>query len=287
MPLVTDTTQIKLISKLSGTSTFNSSDIMLLQRGFKSYKFNYGDLVSALPDDSTLEASSNTLRVKDSGITTSKINDNSITLSKLDNINSTSGGSDGKVIGRIGGTGDPVLLNVYDDSGLSPDSSTALATQQSIKAYVDSEIGDITATPYYNVIVHNSNLLSSPSDFESGTILIEYKLPSYGSIQLEKNDAIYDTNSVLFTMNVESNGTNNITMKIFTLDDNVYIFDNEVLVYSKASGGFYSSTGESVSFNLSSGSHTIDIVYNDSGGTNQYLTLIGDIIKSGVTFVEA
>ena len=106
-------------------------------------------------DNSTIELNSNALRLKDAGITTAKIADSSskttgVTFAKMQHI------STAQVLGRIsasegdveevgvviGGSGDAGILfdndDMLDNSDTAGGSATRGATQQSIKAYVDS-----------------------------------------------------------------------------------------------------------------------------------------------------
>lgn len=71
-------------------------------------------------------------------ITTSgtlSIADNGVTFAKMQDINTA------KVIGRTtAGSGDPEEVSILDEDAMTSNSDTALATQQSIKAYVDSQV---------------------------------------------------------------------------------------------------------------------------------------------------
>ncbi len=90
-------------------------------------------------DGSTIEVNSNALRLKDAGITTAKIADSSskttgVTFAKMQHI------SKAKVLGRsTAGEGDvEEAFDFKDEDNMSSNSATALASQQSIKAYVDT-----------------------------------------------------------------------------------------------------------------------------------------------------
>jgi len=90
-------------------------------------------------DGSTIELNSNALRLKDAGITTAKIADSSskttgVTFAKMQHI------STAKVLGRVtAGEGDvEEAFDFKDEDDMSSNSATALASQQSIKAYVDA-----------------------------------------------------------------------------------------------------------------------------------------------------
>lgn len=74
-------------------------------------------------DDTGIEINSDALRLKDSGVT----------LTKMANL------ADMKVIGNVsGGAAGPAAIAILDEDNMASNSSTSLATQQSIKAYVDS-----------------------------------------------------------------------------------------------------------------------------------------------------
>lgn len=98
-------------------------------------------------DDSTLELHTDgKLRIKDSGVTKAKI----------ENV------ADMKVLGNTSGSATaPQEVSVLDEDDMSSDSATALATQQSIKAYADAaaqsaamqysgSTGTIAATPSFS-----------------------------------------------------------------------------------------------------------------------------------------
>ena len=71
--------------------------------------------------------------IKDSNVTTGKIANDAVDFTKIKNIDTY------KVIGRTtAGSGDPEEVSILDEDDLNSDSNTALATQQSIKAYVDA-----------------------------------------------------------------------------------------------------------------------------------------------------
>lgn len=103
---------------------------------------------SGTTDDSTLEVNgSGRLQVKDSGITTGKLGASAVTTAKLANSTATTDGvtfpkmrylSDMTVIGNVsGGATTPSEVSILDEDDMASDSATSLATQQSIKAYID------------------------------------------------------------------------------------------------------------------------------------------------------
>ena len=100
---------------------------------------------SGAVDDSTTQLSSGKIIVKDLGIatgkiatsavTTAKIADSNVTKAKIENL------ADYKVLGNVsGGAAAPAEVAILDEDNMSSNSATSLATQQSIKAYVDTQI---------------------------------------------------------------------------------------------------------------------------------------------------
>jgi hypothetical protein len=74
-----------------------------------------------------------TAKIADSAVTTAKISDSNVTKAKIENV------ADMKVLGNTSGSAAaPQEVSVLDEDDMSSDSDTAIATQQSIKAYVDS-----------------------------------------------------------------------------------------------------------------------------------------------------
>ena len=84
-------------------------------------------------DNSTTQIDgSGAIVVRDGGITTAKILDSNVTKAKIENV------ADMKVLGNTSGSAAaPQEVSVLDEDDMSSDSATSLATQQSIKAYVD------------------------------------------------------------------------------------------------------------------------------------------------------
>jgi hypothetical protein len=86
-------------------------------------------------DDSTLKLNTGTgkLQIKANGVGTTQIAPSSVTKAKIENV------ANMKVLGNTSGSATaPQEVDVLDEDDMTSDSSTALATQQSIKAYVDS-----------------------------------------------------------------------------------------------------------------------------------------------------
>ena len=89
--------------------------------------------------------------------------DGSVTLAKLANINAT---TNAKVVGRkTASDGVPELIDILDEDDLTSDSATALATQQSIKAYIDA-------------LPTGSTVIMTPQSTTSGSIKTFSSIPA-------------------------------------------------------------------------------------------------------------
>ena len=91
--------------------------------------FNQTDAV----DGSTMTLVGGAMAVRDTGITTAKIANSNVTKAKIENV------ANMKVLGNTSGSATaPQEVAILDEDNMSTDSATSLATQQSIKAYVDT-----------------------------------------------------------------------------------------------------------------------------------------------------
>jgi len=98
---------------------------------------------SGAVDDVSTQLSGGAIIVKDGGITTAKIADSNVTTAKIADSNVTKGKIENvanmKVLGNTSGSSAaPQEVSILDEDDMASNSNTALATQQSIKAYVDS-----------------------------------------------------------------------------------------------------------------------------------------------------
>lgn len=106
------------------------------------------NIISAKVDDTSIEfnASPNyQISVKDGGITTAKILDGDVTTAKIDDeaitLAKMANLSNMKVVGRTtAGSGAPEEMTVNDDDDLSSASAITLASDESIKAYIDTSL---------------------------------------------------------------------------------------------------------------------------------------------------
>ena len=100
---------------------------------------------SGAVDDSSTQLSSGKIIVKDLGIATGKIAANAVTTAKIADSNVTKAKIENlanyKVLGNVsGGAAAPAEVALLDEDNMSSNSATSLATQQSIKAYVDTQL---------------------------------------------------------------------------------------------------------------------------------------------------
>ena len=98
--------------------------------------------------------------IKDSNVTTAKIADKAVILSKIEDLNTA------KVLGRTtAGVGVVEQVDIKDEDDFVSDSNTALATQQSIKAYIQSYVAQ-------QVVLSEKIVASARITITSGTITV-------------------------------------------------------------------------------------------------------------------
>ena len=84
-----------------------------------------------------------TIGISDGGVGTTQLANDAVTFAKMQDINTA------KVIGRTTvGSGNPEEVSILDEDAMTSNSATALATQQSIKAYVDAQVAASTVSKY-------------------------------------------------------------------------------------------------------------------------------------------
>tara|TARA_R110000796_G_scaffold213125_2_gene329227 strand:+ start:696 stop:1361 length:666 start_codon:yes stop_codon:yes gene_type:complete len=100
-----------------------------LNQVITSATFNQADAV----DNSTMTIIGGAMAVADSGIVESKIANSNVTKAKIENV------ANMKALGNTSGSAAaPQEVAILDENDMTSDSDTSLATQQSIKAYVDN-----------------------------------------------------------------------------------------------------------------------------------------------------
>jgi hypothetical protein len=107
--------------------------------------------IDSVDNASTIVNANGAITVRDSGVTAAKLATGAVTASKILDANVTKAKienvADYKVLGNVSGAAAaPAEVAILDEDDMTSDSDTALATQQSIKAYVDS-LGLTTTLP--------------------------------------------------------------------------------------------------------------------------------------------
>ena len=125
---------------VDNTSTqLSGGAIIVKDGGVTTAKLNDGAVTTAKIADANVTtakiADSNvtTAKIADANVTTAKIADSNVTTAKIENL------SNYTVLGNVsGGAAAPAEVSILDQDDMASDSNTAIATQQSIKAYVDA-----------------------------------------------------------------------------------------------------------------------------------------------------
>jgi hypothetical protein len=107
----------------------------------------------SVDNSTTLVNASGAITVRDSGITAAKLTANSVTTAKIADASVTKAKianvDDYKVLGNVSGAAAaPQEVAILDEDDMVSNSDTALATQQSIKTYVDATAGGFTPSTY-------------------------------------------------------------------------------------------------------------------------------------------
>ena len=123
----------------------------------------------SVDNSTTLVNANGAITVRDSGITAAKLTANSVTTAKITDANVTKAKienvADYKVLGNVSGAAAaPQEVAILDEDDMVSDSATALATQQSIKAYVDANSGKIIQTKLASTTTAQSTTAVIPQD---------------------------------------------------------------------------------------------------------------------------
>ena len=107
----------------------------------------------SVDNSTTLVNANGAITVRDSGITAAKLTANSVTTAKIADASVTKAKienvDDYKVLGNVSGAAAaPQEVAILDEDDMVSNSDTALATQQSIKTYVDATAGGFTPSTY-------------------------------------------------------------------------------------------------------------------------------------------
>ena len=133
MSLITDNTQIRLISELAPAGGLVSDDLLFLERGSVNYNQTYSGLVAGLVDDVTTNLVGNKIQVKDNGIKTAKIQNNAVSLLKIQNIDSLTA-----IANITGASTSPSAVVIDTDLTSVSANHDTLVTAKAVKGYIDN-----------------------------------------------------------------------------------------------------------------------------------------------------
>lgn len=195
----------------SGTATDGSTLEVHSTGGYLLVKED-GITSNELRDDSSTDENRavTTNHIRNSNVTTEKIANSAVEFAKIQDI------STAKVLGRTAeGTGVVGEVDIKDENDFISDSNIALATQQSIKAYVDNSIPD------------TSQLLRAKCSFDGGgTGTLNPDTGSFNILSISKNQTgdytvtfnTAVTNPVACVTAVNASATNPMDASIHTIN---------------------------------------------------------------------
>ena len=183
---------------------------------------------------STLLNSSGAITVRDSGITASKLATNAVETAKIKDANVTKAKiedvADYKVLGNVSGAAAaPAEVAILDEDDMVSNSATALATQQSIKAYVDATAEGFTPSTYAgeesvtlpNGLIMKFGSKSVPGDSTASvsfatafsTAIVQVQLTIKTSIPLNSDAGLSATSQTVngFTIQNGASGTETVS----------------------------------------------------------------------------
>lgn len=142
---------------VDGVSTqLSSGAIIVKDGGVSTAKLADNAVTTAKITDSNVT----TAKIADANVTTAKIADSNVTKAKIEDV------ANMKVLGNTSGSATaPQEVSILDEDNMASNSATSLATQQSIKAYVDTSIANAPSIPSFGSI----QTLSTGSHTATGT----------------------------------------------------------------------------------------------------------------------
>jgi len=194
----------------SGTATDGATLEVHSTGGYLLVKED-GITSNELRDDSSTDANRavTTNHIKDLNITTEKIANDAVEFAKIQDI------STAKVLGRTtAGVGVVEQVDIKDEDDMASDSNTALATQQSIKAYVDNSIPDTSQLLRAKCSFDGSS--TNPSANTGAFNILSITKNATGDYTVTFNDAV--TNPVACVTAVNASATNPMDASIHTIN---------------------------------------------------------------------
>ena len=197
-------------------------------------------------------------------ITSSTVADNSITFAKIQDIDTM------KVIGRTAtGSGDSSEISILDEDDMASNSATALATQQSIKAYVTS---NAIAKPIASPLDLNGNQLQGIT-----TAFFNGDTDNAHSIQGDTGGLNYNVDNTDETHDIKINGVTKFSVgnsglyasTDISMQGNVIYLDSDIDTYlhSTSDDSIQIATGGSVRMSIGNTSTIISNALSVLGST--------------------
>jgi len=224
---------------------------------------------SGTTDDSTLEVNGGgRLQIKDSGVAAGKIAASAVTTSKLADSSATTNGvtfpkmryiADMKVIGNVsGGETYPAEVSILDEDDMTSDSATSLASQQSIKAYVDTTSttqAQAYGMNYDGTVVVSGTLATSYTDLDLSSIVGTNRALVYLRVLLDRSTQTFfrtngDTVDVSSRSGITGNGVSAGSTGPTIGNCMVMTDASGVIEYSSDNGGNGASTITVVAYQL-------------------------------------
>ena len=146
----------------------------------------------------TLNLTSGQLKVATNGITDNEIADNSVTYAKIQDVAASS------VIGNTtASAATPTNVAILDEDNMASDSAISLATQQSIKAYVDNQI----ASDVFKYSTGWQNSIGSVTVADGSTHTITHNLGTTDVVvNVYVNSSASDINAQQIHSNIHNSG---------------------------------------------------------------------------------
>ena len=230
----------------------------------------------------TLEIASGKLKVRSAGITSNELASGAVTYTNVQPISSMT------ALGNVTGTTNLISeVSILDEDNMVSDSATALATQQSIKAYTDTKVSAlfVRGTAVATTSGTNIDFTSIPSTVKritlilsgvstNGTSPIILQLGDSGGVEItgysgssveikSTPDTAIDSTGILISPSPASSDTFHGTATILNLSGNVWVAT--VIGGNSIAGNVYAS---GVSKTLSA---TLDrIRLTTTGGVNTF-----------------
>lgn len=169
-------------------------------------------------------------KIADDAVTTAKIPDDAVTFSKIGNMSTS------RVLGNMSGsTASPTSVTVYDEDDMSSDSATGLATQQSIKAYVDAQLPSAFTSAELAVTTSASHTVAHSLGSTP------YKL--YFTLVCKSADVGYSINDeVIIQALTDAGASRGFAVTVDSTNINIKVGSNAIQILNKSTGSTDSIT---------------------------------------------